>query len=281
MDWFVAAIVSAVALSGQALFFQQLQRLYPVRVYLTYVWLGAAFVLALIFLRPADLASIQGNIVPLVVAGLSSWGGIYAYNRAIQLQTNIGYIEAAVALRIAITYVFSLWAFSAVPDVQRLIGIALIMLGVMAVTGGQTLNLNEFRIGWLRWALVGAVLFAALTIAVRYATDGGVSAEVATVVVLVVAGLLFLVSCRTDGTSLRVQRPHWWIVLTAIGFATVGNAAEFISFQTAPNLAYPSAIDNSRIIILYIVGLFLFSERLQRTKAIGIVVTFVGVILLS
>lgn len=117
MDWFVAAIVSALALSGQALFFQRLQRLYPVRVYLTWVWLGAALLLALVFLRPADIPSIQANIVPLLVAGLCSWGGIYTYNRAIKLQTNLGYIEAVVALRIAITYVFSIcnacWGSSA------------------------------------------------------------------------------------------------------------------------------------------------------------------------
>ena len=266
MDWFVAAIVSAIALSGQALFFQRLQRLYPVRAYLTYVWLGAAALLAVVFLRPADLPSIRDNIVPLVVAGLSSWGGIYTYNRAIKLQTNIGYIEAVVALRIAVVYVFSLWAFSAVFDLQRLLGIICILLGMFAVMGTQKFDLSEFRRGWLGWALAGGMFFALLTVAARYATDGGVSAEVVTVVVLLIAGVLFLVSCRMDGTSLRIQRPHLGVLLAAIVFATVGNAAEFISFKTAPNLAYPSAIDNSRIIILYVVGLLLFSESCNGSR---------------
>lgn len=155
------------------------------------------------------------------------------------------------------------------------------MLGMVAVTGAHKFDLNEFRSGWTGWALAAGLFFALLTIAARYATDGGVSAEVVTVVVLVVAGTLFLVSCQMDGASLRIQRPHLGVLLAAIAFATVGNAAEFISFKTAPNLAYPSAIDNSRIIILYVVGLLLFSERLQRVKAAGIVITFVGVILLS
>lgn len=281
MDWFVAAIVSAIALSGQALFFQRLQRLYPVRAYLTWVWLGAALLLALVFLRPADLPLIGGNIVPLLLAGLCSLGGMYAFNRAIQLQTNLGYIEAVKAVRIIITYGFSLWAFNAPFDGVRLIGIIAIMLGVLAVSGVQKLDLNEFRIDWLRWALAAGLLFSLLTIFVRYATDGGVSAEVATVVVLGIAGALFLASCRMDGVSLRLQRSHVWIVLAAIAFATVGNAAEFIAFGKAPNLAYAIAIDNSRMIILYIAGLILFAERLQRNKALGIVVTFVGVVLMS
>lgn len=281
MDWFVAAIVSAVVLSGQLLAFQQLQRFYPIRVYMTYIWLGAALLLAIVFLRAEDFPAILANLLPLILAGLSSWGGIYTLNRAMKTQTNIGYIEAVMAIRIIITFIFSLLAFQAPFDLLKLVGIVAITGGVLAVAGTTRLRLDEFKLDWLRWALTAGVLFALMTIFVRFATDGGVSAEVATVVVLIVAGLAFLTACRVEGLSLRLQRSHLLLVGATIACATVGNAAEFISFEHTPNLAYSIAIDNTRMIILYVIGLLLFSEKLQRSKAFGVILTFVGVLMLS
>src|SRR5262245_27056164 len=101
MDWFVAAFVAAFALSGQALMFQRLQKHYPVTTYVTYVWLGAALLIGLLFVRPVDFASITANIIPLVLAGITSFFGIYAYNQSIKMQNNIGYIEAVIAVRTA------------------------------------------------------------------------------------------------------------------------------------------------------------------------------------
>ncbi|MBZ0302624.1 MAG: EamA family transporter [Anaerolineae bacterium] len=281
MDWFVAAIVSAVVLSGQLLAFQQLQKFYPIRVYMTYIWLGAALMLAIVFLRPEDVPAILTNLIPLIVAGLSSWGGIYALNQAMKTQTNLGYIEAVMAIRIVITYIISLLAFQAPFDLLRLVGIIAITLGVLAVAGTIRIRMDEFKLDWLPWALTAGVMFALMTIFVRFATDGGVSAEVATVVVLVVAGIAFLAACRVEGLSLRLNRRHLLLVGVTIAFATVGNAAEFISFEHTPNLAYSIAIDNTRMIILYIIGLLLFSEKLQRRKAFGVILTFAGVLLLS
>jgi drug/metabolite transporter (DMT)-like permease len=281
MDWFLAAIVSAIALSGQVLAFQRLQRYFPIKVYMTYVWLGAALLLAIVYLRPADFAAIRANIIMLVLAGVSSWGGIYALNQSIKHQTNIGYIEAVGALRIIITYLFSIVAFNAPFEWIKLVGVILIMSGVFAVAGTLRVDLKQFKFDWVSWAVVAGLLFALLTIFVRYATDGGVTAEVATVVVLFIAGLLFLGSCVADQTPLRLGRGHIGLLAVAILFATVGNAAEFIAFEKAPNLAYAIAIDNTRLIILYIVGLVMFSEQLQRHKALGVLVTFVGVVLLS
>lgn len=281
MDWLLAALVSAVFLSGQGLAFQQLQRHYPIPVYMTYIWWGAALILAVIFLRPADFPTITTNLIPLALAGLASWTGIYCLNRAIRVQTNIGYIEAVIALRIAITYVFSLAALQAPVDGVKLAGVVGITFGVLAVAGALNLHLSEFRLEWLKWALTASLLFTAMTIFIRAATDGGAGAEVSTVVVLVVAGSLFCLSSIVSKKSLRLETRHLGLVAGAIVLAAIGNAANFIAFQLAPNLAYAVAIDNTRMIILYVVGMLLFSERLQRLKAAGIALTFVGVILLS
>ncbi|MBZ0295565.1 MAG: EamA family transporter [Anaerolineae bacterium] len=281
MDWFWAACVSAVLLSGQGLAFQQLQRHYPIQVYMTYIWWGSALILAAVFLRPAEMPAINANLLPLVLAGFASWTGVYCLNRAIKVQTNIGYIEAIIALRIVITYVFSLVALQAPFDLIKLAGVLGITIGVFAVAGAFNLNLSQFRLEWLKWALAASLLFAAMTIFVRTATDGGVGAEVATVVVLVVAGALFFVSSLVRRWSFRLQKQHLGLMGAAILVSAVGNAANFIAFKLAPNLAYAIAIDNTRMIILYIIGLVLFSEKIQRAKAVGIILTFAGVILMS
>jgi drug/metabolite transporter (DMT)-like permease len=281
MTWYIAAIISAFALSGQALAFQRLQRYFPIKVYLAYVWLGAAFALGLFYFRPSDLPIIWANMLPLTIAALSSLGGIYTYNKAIKVQTNIGYIEGVAAIRIPITYIVSLLLFQAEFDLIRLIGIGLTTYGVYLVAGRLKFERDRFQLDWVIWALAAGLFFALLTIFVRFATDGGISAQLATVYVLFVAGNIFLLSGAVDKTPLRPQASHLWLIIVAIFFATIGNATEFIAFETAPNLAYAVAIDNTRMIILYLVGIIAFSEPPQRIKPLGITLAFLGVVLLS
>jgi drug/metabolite transporter (DMT)-like permease len=293
MTWLTAAIISAFALSGQALFFQKLQKLYPITTFMSYVWLGSAVLLGLIFLRPPDFELIKANIVPLVLAGLTSFFGIYAYNQSIKLQNNIGYIEAVVSIRTAITFVFSIIAFNAPFDMLKLLGVVAITVGVLAVSEAfpvqqkvktdapmDNVRGSTSRLGWLRWALIATVMFTLMPIFLRFATDNGAPAEVSLVVVLVVAGILFALWGYAAKTSLKIERQHIMLILMAIAVATIGNVADFISFQKTPNLAYAIAISNTRMIILYILGMVLFSEKLQSLKAVGIALTFIGVILL-
>lgn len=291
MNWFVAALVAAVALSWQGLSFQRLHKLLPITTYMTYVWLGSAALLAVVFLRPEHFATIGANWLPLVLAGASSWIGNYAFNRAIKTQNNIGYIEGIITIRTAITYIFSLVAFSAPFDIIKLAGVVVVTVGVLIISESLPFQAKnkppkpkletEDRFGWLAWSLLAAAMFTVLTIFVRYATDGGVSGEVAIVIVLLVAGLMFISQGTFERTSFAIRRRHIVILLIAIACATIGNAADFISYENTPNLAYSIAISNTRMIILYILGLALFSEPFQRLKAFGIALTFVGVIFMA
>lgn len=279
--WFVAAIVSAFALSGQSLAFQRLQQYFPIKVYLTYVWLGTAVVLGVVFFQQIDLQAIAANFWWLLLSALCSLGGIFAYNRSIQVQQNLGYVEAVMALRIALAYIVSLFLFDATVDLLRLLGVLLVTFGVYLVAERIRFSRDAFQFEWVSWAFAAGMFFGLLTIFVRLATDGGVTAEVAIVFVLLVAGLLFLLSCVANKTSLRPPMSRLWLIGVAILFAAVGNVAEFLAFETTPNLAYAIAIDNTRMIILYIISLLMFTESLQKVKAAGIILAFVGVVLLA
>ncbi len=281
MDWFPAAVISALGLSAQALVFQRLQKHYAINTFMTYAWLGATAALALLFLRPADLPIIARNFLPLALSGAASMAGNYAYNRAIRLQGNIGYVEAIMSWRLILTYVYSLLMLGAVFDPLRLGGMFLIIAGVLAVSGAWRMKLADIKLAWLSWALVGGLSFGLLSIFVRFANDDGLSGEVSLIIVLLVAGLGFLGGALREGASLKIRLVHSHLILAVILCAVLGNAALFVAYAKSPNLAYAIAIDNSRIIILYLVGLAMFSQSWSRAKAFGIALTFGGIMLLA
>ena len=281
MDWFAAAVVSALGLSGQALIFQRLQRHYAINVFMAYAWLGSTVALALLFLRPADMDALARNMGWLVLTGIGSMAGNYAYNRAIRLQGNIGYVEAVMSWRLIITFFYSLALLAAPFEPLRLGGIILIVAGVLAVSGAWQMRGKDLSIAWFGWALLGGFAFALVSIFVRFANDDGLSGEVSIVVVLLVAGLAFVGGAIAEGSDLRVSPRHSHLILAVIVCAVVGNAALFVAYAKSPNLAYAIAIDNSRIIILYLVGLAMFGATWSRAKMVGIVLTFGGIMLLA
>lgn len=281
MDWFLAAVISAVGLSAQALVFQRLQKFYPINTFMSYAWLGATAVLCLLYLRPADFDAIARNIVPLVLSGLSSMAGNYAYNRAIRLQNNIGFVEAIMSWRLILTYVFSLLALNAAFEMPRLLGIILIVGGVLAVSGAYRMNFQDIKLDWLAWALFGGLSFALLSIFVRFANDDGLPGEVSLIIVLLVAGIGFVFGALREKASLKIDPAHSPLFAAVIAAAVIGNGALFVAYAKTPNLAYAIAIDNSRIIILYLIGLLMFSGSWSRVKALGIALTFAGVLLLG
>ena len=281
MDWFTAALASALGLSAQALVFQRLQKHYPINAFMTWAWLGATVVLVILFLRPAHFDAIARNIAPLVLSGLASMAGNYAYNRAIRLQGNIGYVEAVMSWRLILTYIYSLLLLGAAFEPLRLAGVVLIVSGVVAVSGAWRISAKDIRIAWLSWSLLGGLSFALNSIFVRFANDDGVSGEVSLIVVLLVAGIGFLFAAIGEKSSLRIKFQHGHLIAAVIVCAVVGNAALFIAYAKSPNLAYAIAIDNSRIIILYLVGLVMFSQTWSVAKALGIALTFAGILLLA
>ncbi len=281
MDWFAAALLSAVGLSAQALVYQRLQKHYAINTYMTYAWLGATVILTALYLRPVHLDAVARNIVPLVLSGLSSMAGNYAYNRAIRLQGNIGYVEAIMAWRLVLTYVYSLIMLGAAFEPLRLAGMILVIAGVLAVSGAWRMKSSDVKVAWLSWALLGGFFFALLSIFARFANDDGVSGEISIIVVLLVAGIGFLGGAIAEKSSLKIRFAHIHLIIAVIVCAVIGNAAQFVSYEKAPNLAYAIAVDNSRIIILFLVGIMLVSQSWSRAKAIGIALTFGGILLLA
>lgn len=116
MDWFSAAVISAVGLSAQALVFQRLQRHYAINTFMAYAWLGAAFeVLRL------------GGIV-LIVAGVLTVSGAWQMSGK---DFSIAYAIAIDNSRIIILYLVGLAMFGTSWGRAQAAGIVLTFVGIL------------------------------------------------------------------------------------------------------------------------------------------------------
>ncbi|MGB1286482.1 MAG: hypothetical protein ACPG7F_08120 [Aggregatilineales bacterium] len=292
MTWFLAALLASVFFSGQALIFQQLQKHYPISVFMTLVRLGSGTLLAFFFLRPDDIPLLTQFAPHLILSAFCSWAGTYAYNRAIRAQDNIGYVHAVLGAQTALSYGYSLLFLNASFEWLRLGGVITLTAGALLVSGvlQQSQHVPDEKNAqssvsgvpvWFLWALLAAILFTIMTIFVRYTTDNGVASQDALAIILLITGVLFLGGCFQTGQSLSIAAAHRPLLIGAILLAAIGNLLEFFSYENTPNLAYTIAISNTRMILLYIIGLWMFSQKVQLLRAAGIALAFIGVMALS
>jgi drug/metabolite transporter (DMT)-like permease len=260
--------------------FRRLQRSYPIPVYMAYIWLGAGALIGLVSIRTGEEV-VEVNWLCVLGAALGSWAGMYAFNRAVRLQPNLGYVDAVGTLRLGLVYSFSIALFGAIFEPLKLVALLGIAIGVILIVGvrhGESPVEGDRR--WVIWQLLAVLCFAALLICVRMATSNGADARVVTALVMLVAGLLYVASALHGRQSLYPAKDRALILLTIIASA-VGNIAFFTSLASAPNLAYTDAVVNLRLVILYGVALLTGVDRLDIPKALGVALTFICAALLG
>jgi drug/metabolite transporter (DMT)-like permease len=280
LTWYLSAIVAALFYAAQMLGLRRLQRSYPIPVYMAYIWLGAGALIGLFFIRSGEELS-RANWVLVLGAALGSWAGMYAVNRAIRLQPNLGYIDAVGTLRLGLIYVLSIALFGAIFEPLKLLALLGIAAGVTLIVGvGRGESQKEGSRRWVMWQLFAVLCFTLLFGCVRMATASGADARVVTALVMLTAGMLYVASAIRNRQPLYPSNDRPMILLT-IAASAIGNIAFFTSLASAPNLAYTDAIVNLRLVILYIVTLIMGADRLDAVKALGIALTFGCAALLS
>ena len=280
VTWYIASIISAFSLSGMLFCFQFLQKRYPVSVYLFYVWLGSALFFGFYFIgSPITIKIIALTI--LILAGIASWIGNYSYNVAIGIQSNLGFVEAASSIRLPLLYVASLSLFDGQIDILRLIALGTMIIGIYLVSGrtGGGNNLVTKR-SWLMWAILSGTMFAFLAIATRFANEQGISSNQSLFVVMFVGAIFYGTSAIFGKESLKLNKGLGVLILALIA-AIIGNASLFWAFNNANNLAYPTIISNSRVVILYLISIIINHKRVDVKGAIGIFLTFISIIFLN
>ena len=280
MIWYLSAVVAALFYAAQMLGMRRLQRSYPIPVYMAYIWLGAGVLIGLVSLHTDE--ELTGVNWPCVLgAALGSWAGMYAFNRAIRLQPNLGYIDAVGTLRLGLVYGLSIALFNALFEPLKLVALLGIAIGVILIVGvrhGGSPKESSRR--WVIWQLLAVLCFAVLLMCVRIATADGADARVVTSLVMLAAGLLYVASALHGRHSLYPVSDRSLILLTIVASA-IGNIAFFTSLASAPNLAYTDAIVNLRLVILYGVALATGVDQLDIPKALGVALTFTCAALLG
>jgi uncharacterized membrane protein len=279
MTWYLYALTAAIAYTAQMLGMQRLQKSYPISVFMAYLWIGAGTLIGIVFIRPTEHLTLENGLL-LCVAAFASWMGMHAVNAAIKIQPNIGYVSAVGSVRLIFAYVVSLLLFGALFEPVKLIYVAGTAVGAIMVVGLRRQDRESKQTPWVLWTLLSSVSFTLLFVCAKALAMRGFDVRAATSILMLLAGLMYVGSSVHNGQSLKPTRDHLTLVAT-IALSAIGNAAFFSSLAAAPNLAYPAAIDNLRIILLYLAALIVGTDRLEPIRGFGILLTFACAVLLA
>jgi uncharacterized membrane protein len=279
MTWYLYALTAAIAYTAQMLGMQRLQKSYPISVFMAYLWIGAGTLIGIVFIRPTEHLTLENGLL-LCVAAFASWMGMHAVNAAIKIQPNIGYVSAVGSVRLIFAYVVSLLLFGALFEPVKLIYVAGTAMGAIMVVGLRRQDTESKQTPWVLWTLLSSVSFTLLFVCAKALAMRGFDVRAATSILMLLAGLMYVGSSVHNGQSLKPTRDHLTLVAT-IALSAIGNAAFFSSLAAAPNLAYPAAIDNLRIILLYLAALIVGTDRLEPIRGFGILLTFACAVLLA
>lgn len=280
MTWYASAILSVVGISLGIVCTKKLQEDYDVEVYLFYVWLLSSFFLYIISF-PVEFQIITPYVLLVVFfAGMMSWLGNYAYNISMKLQPNIGYVESLSGIRVAFAYVIAVVFFDGKIELTKIFAIVILMTSVFLVANEPQKTKEVFDVKWVIWAGISGLFFAALAVSTKIVFLRGAEPATVTCLFFFVASIMFLTT-SIQKRSLRFPSKKIGILLLAGLLTSIGNFALFYSYKIAPNLAYPIAISNSRIILLFIFSLIRKQENLNATRTVGVILAFVSIMLLS
>jgi len=282
MTWYALALFSAVALATQVVLMRTLQRWIPIQVYIGFMWLGSGVILTpLVVTSRWDVGRLPVVLPLLAIAGFASWAGNLAYNVALKSHANLGYIEALSGIRLVLAYIASLALFDAHLTLLKLLAMVGAGIGLTLVSMDSSSDTKgEKKTSWVAFALLAGVLFALLMITVKYLSIEGLTGIQTVWAVFLIAGVLYLTSAIRSGQSLRIPYERLPVLLLGIATAALGNLALFVSYNGAPNLAYPEAISNGRVVLLYLFGLATMTERLKPLKLLGVALTFACIVML-
>ncbi len=278
MTWSLYALTAAFAYTAQMLGMQRLQKSYPISVFMAYLWIGAGTLIGIVFIRPTEHLTLENGLL-LCVAAFASWMGMHAVNSAIKMQPNIGYVSAVGTIRLVFAYAASLLLFGSLFEPVKLIYVAGTAIGATMVVGLRRQDRESRQTVWVLWTLLSSVCFTVLFVCAKALAMSGLDVRAATSMLMLLAGLMYVGSSVHNGRNLKPTSDRLALVAT-IAFSAIGNVAFFSSLAEAPNLAYPAAIDNLRIILLYLAALIVGTDRLEPIRGFGILLAFACAVLL-
>lgn len=245
----------------------------------TVVVLVASCLMVLVVGSQSQLAHLSASTLWfLVLSGLATGASWLCYFRALQLG-EVNRVAPVDRSSLLLTVVFAMVFLGETQHLEtRLPGLALIGVGTwLMATNGRAAEGQPGRQpdavpgqGWLPWA-IGSAVFAALTAILGKVgiseVESNLGTAIRTVVVLVMAWLMVLVSGRRH--RLRVPRRDLLFIVLS-GLATGASwLCYFRALQEGPaSVVVP--IDKLSIVFTVAFSLFVLKERLSGRSALGL-----------
>jgi len=214
------------------------------------------------------------------VAAFSSWLGNYSYSRAILTQPNLGYIETIANVRLALTYFFSIYFWNNNIDLIRLGGLVGISIAIFLVTYSPSGESQGGHGAWWWWAFLAGVMYAVLAVANKILFIQGVKPQVALSAWALVTALLYGGLSLKNKQSLVIKNQKW-LILLAVFLSIIANVTLLSAYNTAPNLAYPTAISGSRSVLLFLIAVVFKMDKMNLRRFVGVLLAFGSAILLA
>lgn len=282
-NWYISAIISAFSFTGMFLCFKKMQKHLSIQVYMFYTWIGASIFTGITSMEKFWLFEWDILII-LSFASIASWLGMYSYNLSLKFQSNLGKVEAVASIRLLITYLISLCFFNSKVEVLRLLATFGLISGILIVGGFDFSHSPKSKAyqqdkRWVLWALVSGVMFSILIVSNKFVLRKGVDASVSVTYFLLIASLFFGLMALLTNQNFKIKKGKSFIFI-AIFFASIGNISLFNSYIYAPNLAYPTAISSSRIVLLFLTSVAFRYSKPTIKDYIGIFLTVISGILI-
>jgi uncharacterized membrane protein len=137
-------------------------------------------------------------------------------------------------------------------------------------------------LNWFQLALLAALGFATQTILFKVILERGISAVLLTTFIFSITTIvLWVYSFSAEKIIIPNKADIITILIIASIITAASNIFSFKAIDASKNPGYPAAVWSSSIVLVTIVSLFVFNLTFDFIKTIGVIVIFIGIILLS
>lgn len=251
----------------------------PVINLTTFVMSAFAFFIGAGGMR-ADLFS-SLNFFLVFLSGILIYCGNAASVRGFNRAPNPGYSLAITKSYVMITVIASILFFGGEFAWQKIFGIVLILASQILVIGGNIHKKVDDRPRWIYFSLTAFFSFAALAIAVKYASANlGINQQIFLFWATVISLLFFgAETCFRKISLFDYKRQAGSLFLMGLA-SGIANVFMWNAFIHAPNMGYVNAINVASMAIIALLAAKLFGDELTKMKSLGIAGVILGVLII-
>lgn len=173
--------------------------------------------------------------------------------------------------------IYSLLIFKIIPNKMQIITMGIVFLGIYLVTkNNEKIKINKFIIYPIITAIGWSIYIFSIFLLVKEIPIYNAIFYLESMIFFITAAYL-LIKNKVSININQIHKSYYSSVLSGISTTLASLFIGFATFYTNP--AIVSSIVSTQIIIISILGYLIFKEKLSKIQTIGILITFLGIIL--